>query len=191
MNREAWLEAATEQVRPWFEAVGAPLPATVRVSVGWPSRSATSANRRRIGECWSPTCADDKVAQVFISPCLSEPARVLDVLVHELIHAAVGVEHGHKAPFKRVALALGLTGKMTATVAGPELAQRLHALAEDIGAYPHAKLDRLARAKQTTRMLKLACPECGYIVRTTRQWLDRGLPTCACGAEFVEDGGDE
>lgn len=186
MNREAYLEAATDLMRPWFETAGAPLPEVVRVSVGWPSRSATSQSRRRIGECWSPKCAEDSVSQIFISPCLGEVERALDVLVHELVHAAVGLDCGHKGRFRVVATQLGLTGKMTATVAGPELAGRLHDLAQQLGAYPHAKLDKLARAKQTTRMLKLACPDCGYGVRTTQKWIEVGLPRCPCGTDMEE-----
>jgi hypothetical protein len=30
-------------------------------------------------------------------------------------------------------------------------------------------------------MLKRACATCGYLVRTTQQWLDLGLPSCADG----------
>jgi hypothetical protein len=33
--------------------------------------------------------------------------------------------------------------------------------------------------KQATRMLKCACATCGYIVRTTRKWLETaGAPLC-------------
>ena len=32
--------------------------------------------------------------------------------------------------------------------------------------------------KQATRMIKVACPECGYTARTTQKWLDVGPPRC-------------
>jgi hypothetical protein len=38
--------------------------------------------------------------------------------------------------------------------------------------------------KQSTRMLKLECDECGYVVRTTQKWINVGVPVCHCGAEF-------
>lgn len=38
--------------------------------------------------------------------------------------------------------------------------------------------------KQSTRMLKVICPGCGYTVRTTQKWIDIGLPTCPCGEEM-------
>ncbi len=33
-------------------------------------------------------------------------------------------------------------------------------------------------------MLKLQCPGCAYVIRTTRTWLDVGLPVCCCGEDF-------
>ena len=40
--------------------------------------------------------------------------RVAGIIAHELIHAAVGVEHGDKGPFRAMAKGLGLEGRMTA-----------------------------------------------------------------------------
>jgi hypothetical protein len=180
VNREAYLEAATDRMRAWFEPTGSALP-PVRVSVGWPARSATSASRRRIGECWSPDCAEDKTHHIFISPCLGTAEEALPVLVHELVHAAVGLACGHKGAFRKVATQLGLQGKMTSTTPGPELVARVNELILELGTYPHAKLDKTNRPKQSTRMLKLACPDCGYSVRTTAKWIEVGLPRCPCG----------
>lgn len=52
---------------------------------------------------------------------LTEPLTILATLVHELVHTAVGTRVRHRAPFRRLALAVGLRGRMTATVAGPAL----------------------------------------------------------------------
>jgi predicted peroxiredoxin len=93
-------------------------------------------------------------------------------------------QHGHKAPFARIAKRVGLEGKMTATHAGKTLAQRLNALAAEIGPYPHASLDMSQVKKQGTRLIKLVCADCGYTVRTTAKWIEIGLPTCACGEEM-------
>jgi hypothetical protein len=110
--------------------------------------------------------------------------QVAAVLAHELCHAADNCRNGHKAAFRKIALRIGLQGKMTATEAGPELAERLNALCKEIGPYPHASLDRSKQPKQGTRMLKLECPECGYTARTTAKWLATGVPTCPCGTEM-------
>jgi hypothetical protein len=95
----------------------------------------------------------------------------------------VGIEHGHKKPFRRVAVALGLEGKTTETNAGEALQGRLRVLTGKIGDYPHAKLTFKKRKTQSTRMLKVLCPDpaCGYQVRTTRKWIEIGTPTCPCG----------
>jgi hypothetical protein len=110
---------------------------------------------------------------------------VLDVLLHELIHHAVGTECGHKGAFKKAAEGVGLVGKMTATEAGPELLVRLNALAEELGTPGHGKLQPGEKiTKQSTRLLKAACPECGYTVRVTRKWVDgAGTPLCPCNPE--------
>lgn len=33
-------------------------------------------------------------------------------------------------------------------------------------------------------MLKVVCPDDGYIVRTTQKWLDIGMPFCPCGEQM-------
>ncbi len=189
MTREEWLVAAVDAMRPWFEVERSPLPAAVRASCGWPSSKGLSASRRRIGECWDSKASAAGVSEVFISPCLDDPAKVLDVLTHELVHAAVGVQQGHKGPFRKVAKALGLEGKMTATHAGPQLAERLNALAGKLGPYPHSALDQTARKKQSTRLLKATCQGCGFTARVTRQWAEYGLPICVCGNQIELESG--
>ena len=185
MTREEWLNTLTAELKPLFAEQGYDIPA-VRIACGWPSKKALSRKSRSIGECWPIEASADKTTEIFISPCQSDAVEVGAVLVHELVHAAVGCKAGHKAPFKRCALAVGLEGKMTATVAGEALRERLNALTEKMGAYLHAVLDMSVRKKQGTRMHKVECPECGYTVRITQQWIDQGLPTCPCGCEMIE-----
>ena len=195
-TREDWLTAATEQLSTLFNLAGHVLP-PVRLSVGWPYN--TRPGSKVIGECWKPEASADGVAQVFISPRLDDPVRILDVLAHELVHAtnyATG-HSGHGKEFRAVAVALGLTGRMTATVAGPELAATLTDLAAFLGPLPHAALNpgdgvivigggpgggvpvAPPRPKQTARMLKVVCQECGYLCRVSSKWLDSaGAPLC-------------
>lgn len=184
-TREEWLTDAIAALRPMFAEIDKTLPA-VRVSVGWPG--GRGKKNTVIGQCWPTGLAKDGVAQVFISPVLDDAVRVLDVLLHELVHVVDNCENGHKAPFARMAKALGLTGKMTATVASDELAEQLTAIADDLGVYPHAALSGSSPLvkKQGTRMLKVECPEDGYVVRTTAKWIEVGLPVCPCGTRMVE-----
>jgi hypothetical protein len=191
--REDWLEKMIDLVRPDFERVGSPLPAKIRVSCGFPSKSALSPTKRRIGECWGVESSEDNSYQVFISPLLKEGVEVSATLVHELVHTAVGIECKHRGPFIKVAKAIGLEGKMTATVAGDVLVGRLKELIGQLGDYPHARLVASSKPKtQTTRMLKVTCQQCGCVVRMTRKWLDEaGEPTCGCGGKMAEEEAEE
>lgn len=193
-TREQWLELAVLKLRPLFAEHDIELP-RVRVSVGWPSRGGVGSKRKVIGQCWKTTVAGDGVSQLFISPVLplpgTEMVEVLGVLVHELIHAVDDCDSGHKGAFGKMARAMGLEGKLTATTVGADLAVRLGQIIDEIGTYPHSALNPFEmekqRPKQSTRMLKLTCPNDGYIVRTTRRWLDDlGAPKCPCGMEMEE-----
>jgi SprT-like family len=206
-TREEWLEGAVEEMIPQFRAAGYTIP-KVHVSVGWPSVRSMSSKQPRIGECWDKTASADKVAHVFISPRLDDVTGewgVVSTLVHEIVHAVVGCKAGHGAEFRKCALAVGLEGKMTATVAGEDLMEHIKKWAKDLGEFPHAKINPLMKPtkKQSTRLIKCECEACGYVVRTTRKWLEEiGAPLCACNKKAMhfelpdedtdeDDGGDE
>lgn len=192
-NRELWLTELQRRLEASFRRLSYPLPEAVRVTCGFPSRGGLGRKRRVVGQCWAPLCSTAGHVEIFISPTIDDAIEVGAVLIHELVHAAVGVSVGHRGAFRHVAVAMGLEGPMRSTVPGPELKRRLNALIETLGPYPHASLcpDSHLRThappKQNARMLKLACPICSYTIRTTRKWIDRGLPTCPCGRVFEFD----
>jgi hypothetical protein len=187
-TREAWLEAAVVRLTRLFKNINIDIP-DVRVSVGWPSKGGLSTKSPVIGQCWKAEISTDGVPQIFISPTLGEQTlSVLATLVHELIHAWDDCKSGHKGEFIRVAKQIGLQGKMTATHVEPDssLGQKLLAVIQDLGPFPHSALDKnkmlQQRPKQTTRMLKLVTPDCcDYTVRTTAKWIEEGLPMCPHG----------
>ncbi len=190
MTREEWLNAATAKMAPWLEAAGAPtLDPLPLCSVGWPRGGKAGT----IGQCWDRTASGDRArAHVFISPRLIEKGGaqgILATLLHELIHAAVGTDCGHRGPFRKVALAVGLLGPMTATTAGPELLGRLADLERDLPELDHPGIAvASAVKKQKTRMLRATCT-CGYAFRIARSWAERGLPECPlCSGEIALEG---
>lgn len=185
-TREAWLVAAVGALETeLFKPLKYTMPRKWRVSVGWPL-----GKRSAIGQCWDTQCSADGTAEMFISPKLDQRSRVLDVLAHEMVHAIIGCEHGHRAPFKHLATAIGLAGKMTATIASPELQKRLDKIGKRLGQYPHKEImPGENRKPQGTRLIKCACPECGYTVRVTRMWLAVGAPICpACEIHMQQCG---
>jgi hypothetical protein len=189
-TRESWLRAATNELRSYFAGCGYPLPDKIRFAIGFPS---TGRKGNRVGECWhSSTSADDHF-EIFIRADQSEPACVLGVLVHELVHAVVPVDAKHGKLYRAAAVKIGLQGKMVHALPGILLQKRLEDLAATLGPLPHARLnidrgsDNRGPAdrdkKQTTRMLKAECAAegCGYTVRVASKWVkDKGPPLCPC-----------
>ena len=188
-TREEWVNEAALTMKPWLLATEAgqeyedPL-----ISVGFPKGSRGKSTNNVIGQCWDKVTSEDKArAHIFVVPTLTDPVEVLAVLLHELVHASVGTKCGHRGPFKECAVELGLEGKMTATVPGDALRARLDVLAEGLGEYPHAGLKVPKRGSVGSRLLKVACPDCGCILRMTQKWLDTvGPPTCGCGTEMEQ-----
>lgn len=181
MNREEWLNAALDEMRPWFEEAGAPIPPKVRASIGWMGGRGRKSST--IGQCWGPEQVKDHTPAIFIIPSIDDPVTILDILTHEAVHAAGKMNH--RKEFSDLAKKIGLEKPWTATKASPELLEKLKALAEKLGPFDHAAIRKSAIKVQTTRLLKVECPDCGYTARITQKWLDVGFPTCPCGEEMV------
>jgi hypothetical protein len=179
-TREGWLIAAVEHLTDLFNEHGYKVPQT-RVSCGFPGgRKPTTT----IGQCWPMARAKDGITQMFVSPILDHPVSVMAVLVHELVHAVDDCKNEHKRPFAAIAKKVGLEGPWKATSASDGLVARLDVISGLLGEYPHSPIDPTTVKKQSTRMLKIVCPDDGYTVRTTAKWIDVGLPSCPCGAEM-------
>lgn len=192
-TREAWLHAFTELSRPHFERVGHPLPEKIRNTVGF-----TSGGKNTIGQCWYPPCTSDGATEIIIHLGINDDAQIADALTHELVHAASYPVTGHGAQFKRIATALGLTGKMTATVAGDAWREWALPILEHIGPMPRGDFYGEGRkahpgggtasggeegeggdaptssgpAPQKGRYHKVVCTECGWTARVTRKHID-------------------
>jgi len=59
-------------------------------------------------------------------------------------------------------------------------ARRLETVAKHLRQQANFSLTK----KQSTRLIKCVCPECGYTARITHIWLDTGNVTCPCGHEL-------
>lgn len=187
-TREGWLRGATNELRPYFDGCGYPLPDKIRFAIGFPS---TGRKGNRVGECWHSSRSVDEHFEIFIRADLSEPVEVLGVLVHELVHAVVPVEAKHGKLYRAAALKIGLQGKMVHAMPGILLQKRLDELAATLGPLPHARLNIERGAdnrgpadrekKQTTRMLKAECEVDGhgYVVRVAASHVRKdGPPIC-------------
>lgn len=189
MNREEWLTAAAVEIEEaLFQPLNKSMPAKWRVSCSWPSSRAAGKNKTgTIGQCFDPSVSDDGTVEMIVSMSQDEPLEVAAILAHEMVHAVEGIEAGHGPAFRSTALAIGLTGKMTATVPGDAFKRDVAPILERLGPYPHAAVDISKRKKQSTRMIKVECSDCGYTARVSRKWIEEtGTPLCACNHEPME-----
>ena len=197
ITREEWLVYGVELLQDRvFKQADLEIPKDVKVACGFPSSNAKAGKNQAIGVCHPRSHSEDKVNEIFINPCESDSLRVLDVLAHELIHAIDDCKNGHKKPFKDMAVAIGLTGKMTATVASPELEEILQKMVVEIGKYPHAKIDTSQKKKQTTRQKKVECSSCEGIFYTSRKHLQAlsdysPCPFCSEEGSLVFETGED
>lgn len=191
-TRENWLNAFVAATRPRFAEIGAPLPDKVRVSIGFTS---TGARSKRIGECWHDAASADGHFEIFLKPTIETDARMADILTHELCHAAAGIDAGHGPQFKKVAVAMGLKGKMTSTIASSEWYAWALPVLKELGPMPYAVItdgQHTGKPKQKTNLLKVECPECGWLARVTAKHIlphdHLDCPVPDCGGELsVED----
>jgi hypothetical protein len=171
LDREAWLTEAAQFILDDIIAPHATLPAApYRISIGFPSGRPSKV----LAQCWKMEASADQVNEIFVSPTVDDSIEILAALAHELIHYSDNCNSGHQNHFARVARAIGLEGKLTATTAGAALAQQLAGYVELLGDIPHGKLDASlsGKPKQTTRMLKVTCDKCDFAFRATQKNLD-------------------
>ena len=162
-TREEWLQAATDKLRPIMGRRGSEVPDVLRIGVGWSSKGARST---------------------VIGVSQHDGIKVLDILAHELVHASLDCTGGHGAKFTKRVRALDLQGKPTATTAGPIFARYARRLIRELGAWPgdQGLTAKARRSKtQTTRMIKVACTECGITFRLTRKWITGAFMYCPGG----------
>lgn len=194
-TRESWLKHAVELLRPFFEGLeieDLKLAKDIEPIVSWPYRHKTA-----IGQCFPESWTVDKTTYITVSPVLGDDIlRLLDVLVHELIHAC-GI-HGHGKDFRKVALSLGLAGKMQATVASEGLKERLKPVAEALGPYPHRLMKeqgagpRRAANGKSTRVRLVSPVEEDYFIEISRIRYERGdfpAPLCPFSERPLIEGG--
>ena len=198
-TREQWLQAAVDQLRPLFEHHKIKLPEKVAVACGWPSKGGLSQEKPRLGECWPSEATFDGIRQIFVTPRVNEPVKVLGILVHELVHSAMPDDEKHGPRFKAAMKEIGLTGRPTATMPDADLDVRLQQIAEELGAYPNSAISVDIKPKDAPKKATFKCfcankreanNKCritdknigkDYTVSVGRKMLELGFPQCPCG----------
>ena len=185
MTREEWLNLMARELNTRvFKRAGYSVNLKdVKISCGFPS---TGAKGKRIGECFATLNNGNN--EIFIHPVLDDSVRVAGVLAHELVHAYDDLKNGHGPVFRKIATSVGLEGRMTATTESDEFKAMAKKIVAKIGKYPHKELpDNSNRKKQTTRMIKVICPECNeYHVRMTKTMYLLAAPVCGYCVETTD-----
>lgn len=188
-QREAWLVEATKLMdAKFFTPNTHKLPSKIALSCGW-----CRGHANAIGQCWCPTVSKNGTCNIFICPTRDDAVDVLQILLHELIHAAVGVQCGHKGAFRFVAKAMGLEGKMTATFVSPgtKLFADLEAMATILGPYPHAAISKKnGKGKKKDHKVRVWSPsDSTYSVLMNRTTFEEnGAPVDPWGQKMVVKG---
>jgi len=201
-REEILLKFYNEFIVPLFARNGYILPSNVRVSIGLlPGKNA-------IGTTFHPTVGQG-FFHIYIAPQIAKNVyEVFATLIHEAIHTLF---FDHLKGFSTCAKAVGLVKPWTATTASNELDIELTQWLADMdiswrepwlnwspggktggGSIVPAPFGGYggigSPKKQPTRMIKLSCPDCNYIVRTAKSnVITKGLPVCPCGTQFVEN----
>lgn len=182
-TREAWLKAAEAIMANWIEIEGYEYPTNTRVACGFPKVS--KGRGHAIGQCWSTVVSGDEHFEIFVSPEHLDGAAAAETLLHEMVHATVGIEQGHNKVFSKLARALGFEGKITSGPLGSEQRELIaERVVKSLGNYPAAPMnvrggDTKKPVTGKTYLIKCACKKCGYIAYTTAKWInDVGLPHC-------------
>ena len=135
-------------------------------------------------------------AQIIMSGVHTDPFEIAVTVCHELLHIECG-DVGHGGTFRTKSLALGVDDPKYWADQSDEFKAWIEDLISDAGPMPirpslpggkpkvaRTKLPKpdateseepegisSAPPKQSTRMLKLECGECGFICRTTAKWV--------------------
>ena len=206
-TREAWLTAALWGfIDQHFTTAGYDVPSNIRVTCGFPAKHALARKMQRVGECWASTQSMDGTFEISVSPVMADPLKVLGILIHEVVHATVGLAAGHRSAFSQCASKVGLTSPWTATGETEDLKVEMASWLKSLGTYHHAVLGLSAvttifdddgnplvpintNPPQSTRMLLLQC-HCGCKIRTTKKWIKLYGERwdCPCGGHLDSPG---
>lgn len=182
-TREEWLTAALQVIRAHVPGIAS----RIRVACGFPSTFRRSGT---LAESWPSEASGDATHEILISPTVALPAQVFPLLLSQALHSLPGAMSRESVTWREACIDAGLAPAdehWRSVDAGEDCWSTFGAAVEALGQYPHAEIATGAKKTQATRMLKLRCPQCGYIVRTTAKWLQTGLPTCHDGATFVAE----
>lgn len=181
MNREQWLKALSDKA---VSRIASSLDysteeLSLKLSCGFPAQQ---GKRRKVSASLvPPTNSEEFNAEIFVTPELSEKRKVAQAVLPLLVAVVTG-DYQQRRIYRNAVSRLGLNGE--------ELPAWAKEIADTMPAYPHATITLEAPAKQSTRLIKVACPSLNheaFIARLSRKALEFGSPVCPCGQTMREE----
>ena len=149
-------------------------PPPYRLACGQAPNQRQPRKGRVLGTCFPRSASSDGHNEIFVCPTESDTANMLATVLHEYIHAIDDNKSGHTGRFAKIARGIGMAGKMTETIPGAELKELLDWYIQEHGDIPagHLKAGARNKPKQGTRMIKVDCPACKFMVRTSAKHVE-------------------
>jgi hypothetical protein len=162
----------------------------------------SKGRKQAVGWFWPQKWSADKksVHEINMSAECLQSYDMGELMLHELAHAennVLGIKdcsgRQHNTKFKTMAERLGLEVKprdksvglgFTALAqGGKDFLAGIKFNAKIFSAY-RGGANAATKGKVGSRLVKCECAACGYVVRTTRKWLDDvGAPLCPCNKQ--------
>lgn len=146
-------------------------------------------DKKHKGCCFAKEVSEKGFTEIFISPSISEEIEVLGTLSHELIHAYLGPGKRHGKEFKEIAEKIGLLSPWTASTEGPIFKENIKTFIEELGKYPHSKINRKTMTKETkskTRMYICSKDHEEWKCLVKEKYFLQAKPVCPiCGETMV------
>lgn len=184
-TREEWLSEVASAMSGWFDDLDFPLP-PFQVRSGLPSSGRRGANT---AETW--TQEDGQSHVIIVRPDRKDAVEVAAAIAHQMCHIASGPRDDHGHLFRHLAVSIGLRGRRTESRPGAVFEELIRSVIEQVGELPTPEWELASSpttAKQTARLIKVACRDCGYIARVSRKWLDSaGPPHCPKHGQMTPD----
>lgn len=144
----------------------------------------TRTGSKTMACCSSRAASTGGYNEIFISPELdgAKSIDVLGVLLHELIHAYLDNQDGHRGRFAKIAHSVGFQTPLTQFHPSDDLIELMSSYIDILGNIPHAALNYGdIRKKQKGRHILVECTTegCEFKFRTSRKQIDM-MNYCTC-----------
>ena len=149
---------------------------------------------KAVGLCYSTQYSpDQKIRRIEIDRETSDTLNVLEIVAHEVSHAIHPDYTGHKGAYVDAVFSVfKLAGIPTITAVSSEFVEIIESWLKKSGSYPYLKfVDK--RKKQTTRMVKLYCPDldcAGATDKSTKQGQGTIFRMSSAIVSKIQDRGD-